>query len=62
MAIVCAWGAFLLVVDKNLLDLLGQRRPSINWPLRHLLYKDDHGEEHPAIIAEQAAGPGTATT
>lgn len=48
---------------KNLLDLLGQRRPGVDWPRRHLLYKDDrqihalsvscrHGEDRPSILVE----------
>ncbi len=47
-------------IAKNLLDLLGQRRPGVDWPKRHLLYNDDrqiqalsvscrHGEDHPCI-------------
>jgi len=50
-------------IAKNLLDLLGQRRPGVKWPRRHLLYKDDrqiqalsiscrHGEDHPGIRIE----------
>jgi hypothetical protein len=50
-------------IAKNLLDLLGQRRPGVRWPKRHLLYKDDgqiqalsvscrHGEAHPGIRIE----------
>lgn len=50
-------------IAKNLLDLLGQRRPGVKWPQRHLVYKDDrqiqalsvscrHGEDHPAIRVE----------
>lgn len=48
-------------IAKNLLDLLGKRRPGVPGKRRHLLYKDDaqiqalsvscrHGEEHPAIL------------
>jgi hypothetical protein len=50
-------------IAKNLLDLLGERRPSVKWPQRHLLYKDDrqiqalsvsccHGESNPRIVIE----------
>lgn len=50
-------------IAKNLLDLLGARRPNVSWPRQHLLYKDDrqiqalfvscrHGESHPAIYIE----------
>jgi hypothetical protein len=56
-------------IAKNLLDLLGARRPNVSWPRQHLLYKDDrqiqalsvscrHGETHPAIRVE--ARPFTA--
>ncbi len=56
-------------IAKNLLDLLGARRPNVSWPRRHLLYKDDrqiqalsvscrHGESHPSIRIE--ARPFTA--
>ncbi|CAG4925629.1 RusA family crossover junction endodeoxyribonuclease [Paraburkholderia gardini] len=56
-------------IAKNLLDLLGARRPNVSWPRQHLLYKDDrqiqalsvscrHGETHPAIRIE--ARPFTA--
>ncbi|MCA8061266.1 MULTISPECIES: hypothetical protein [unclassified Burkholderia] len=56
-------------IAKNLLDLLGVRRPNVPWPRQHLLYKDDrqiqalsvscrHGETHPAICIE--ARPFTA--
>lgn len=56
-------------IAKNLLDLLGARRPNVSWPRRHLLYKDDrqiqalsvscrHGESHPSICIE--ARPFTA--
>lgn len=47
-------------IAKNLLDLLGTRRPGVPGKRRHLLYKDDaqiqvlsvscrHGEDHPMI-------------
>lgn len=50
-------------IAKNLLDLLGQRRAGVEWPRRHLLYKDDrqiqvlsvscrHGEGRPGIGVE----------
>lgn len=50
-------------IAKNLLDLLSQRRPGVNFPQSHLLYKDDrqiqalsvscrHGESHPGIYIE----------
>ncbi len=50
-------------IAKNILDLLGQRRAGVNWPRRHLLYKDDaqiqalsvscrHGENRPTIEIE----------
>lgn len=50
-------------IAKNLLDLLSQRRPGVQWPRRHLLYKDDqqiqalsvscrHGENNPRIYIE----------
>jgi hypothetical protein len=50
-------------IAKNILDLLGRRRPAVKWRRRHLLYKDDaqiqalsvscrHGEEHPMIGVE----------
>jgi hypothetical protein len=50
-------------IAKNILDLLGQRRPGVNWPRRHLLYKDDaqiqalsvscrHGGDRPTIEIE----------
>jgi hypothetical protein len=50
-------------IAKNLLDLLDQRRPGIDWPQRHLLYKDDrqiqalsvscrYGEDHPGVRIE----------
>jgi hypothetical protein len=50
-------------IAKNLLDLLSDRRPGVEWPRRHLLYKDDrriqalsvscrHGESQPAINLE----------
>lgn len=50
----------LQTIAKNLLDLLGQRRPGVIWPKKHLLYRDDrqiqvlsvscrHGEEKPRI-------------
>jgi len=50
-------------IAKNILDLLGQRRHGVNWPRRHLLYKDDaqiqalsvscrHGENRPTIEIE----------
>ncbi|MCL6379416.1 hypothetical protein EXT57_18905 [Pectobacterium brasiliense] len=50
-------------IAKNLLDLLGVRRPNVSWPRSHLLYKDDrqiqalsvscrHGESHPSIRIE----------
>ncbi|WP_238879977.1 hypothetical protein [Achromobacter xylosoxidans] len=50
-------------IAKNLLDILGARRPTVPWPRAHLLYKDDsqiqalsvscrHGEASPAILIE----------
>lgn len=50
-------------IAKNLIDLLGQRRPGVKWRGRHLVYKDDrqiqalsvscrHGEDHPSIVIE----------
>lgn len=50
-------------IAKNLLDLLGLRRPGVAWPRRHLLYADDrqiqalsvrcrHGEDQPNIQVE----------
>ena len=47
-------------IAKNILDLLGKRRPGVSWPRKHLLYKDDaqiqalsvscrHGEDRPTI-------------
>ncbi len=50
-------------IAKNLLDLLSVRGPGVDWPKRHLLYKDDsqiqalsvicrHGEKEPLIIVE----------
>jgi hypothetical protein len=50
-------------IAKNILDLLGQRRHGVDWPRRHLLYKDDvqiqalsvscrHGENRPMIEIE----------
>ncbi|MCL1030193.1 hypothetical protein [Serratia silvae] len=56
-------------IAKNLLDLLGTRRPSVSWQRQHLLYKDDrqiqalsvscrHGEPYPSIRIE--ARPFTA--
>jgi hypothetical protein len=50
-------------IAKNLLDLLSERRTGVNWPRRHLLYKDDrqiqalsvscrHGDSCPSIVAE----------
>jgi hypothetical protein len=50
-------------IAKNLLDLLGQRRPGVDWPKRSLLYNDDrqiqalsvschHGEDRPDIRIE----------
>jgi hypothetical protein len=56
-------------IAKNLLDLLSQRRPSVNWSKRNLLYNDDrqiqalsvscrHGENRPEIRIE--ARPFTA--
>ncbi|WP_200907705.1 hypothetical protein [Herbaspirillum hiltneri] len=50
-------------IAKNLLDLLGVRRPLVKWPRRHLLYRDDrqiqalsvscrHGESSPTISIE----------
>jgi hypothetical protein len=55
-------------ISENLLDLLGQRRPAVEWPQCHLLYKDDrqiqalsvscrHGEEHPGIRVEARPFP-----
>jgi hypothetical protein len=50
-------------IAKNILDLVWQRCPGVNWPRRHLLYKDDsqiqalsvscrHGEDRPTIEIE----------
>ena len=50
-------------IAKNLLDLLGERMPGVDWPKRSLLYADDsqiqalsvlcrHGEDHPNIRIE----------
>jgi Holliday junction resolvase RusA-like endonuclease len=50
-------------IAKNILDLLGERRAGVNWPRRHLVYKDDaqiqalsvscrHGENRPTIEIE----------
>lgn len=50
-------------ITKNLLDLLSERRLDIQWPRKHLLYKDDrqiqalsvtcrHGKSHPRISIE----------
>jgi len=50
-------------IAKNLQDLLGRRRPGVDWPKRHLLYIDDrqiqalsvscrHGEDQPGIRIE----------
>lgn len=50
-------------IAKNIIDLLGQRRPGVSWRRRHLLYKDDaqiqalsvscrHGENRPTIQVE----------
>lgn len=47
-------------IAKNLLDLLGARRPNVKWSRRHLMYKDDrqiqalsvscrHGQMSPSI-------------
>lgn len=47
-------------IAKNLLDLLGTRRPGVNWSRKHLLYNDDaqiqalsvscaHGKDQPTI-------------
>jgi len=53
-------------IAKNLLDLLGQLRQGVDWPMRHLLYNDDrqiqalsvscrHGEKRPKIRIEARA-------
>ena len=50
-------------IAKNLLDLLGSRRPSVRGSRKHILYKDDsqvhglsvscaHGETQPRIVIE----------
>lgn len=50
-------------IAKNFLDLLSQRQVGVNWPRRHLLYKDDsqiqglsvscrHGQARPEISIE----------
>lgn len=55
-------------IAKNILDLLGERRPGVDWPRRHLLYKDDaqvqalsvscrHGEDRPTIEVEARPFP-----
>jgi hypothetical protein len=41
-------------IAKNLLDLLSQRRPGVEWPQRHLLYKDDRQSKRCPCLAVTA--------